>query len=56
MARQLAEACGWQRTPEYLVRDHLFTAKFSSGGFGLWAFVTGQLRFTRLGKIGMRSG
>jgi transposase InsO family protein len=22
MARQLAEACSWQRTPEYLVRDH----------------------------------
>jgi transposase InsO family protein len=22
MARQLTEACGWDRTPEYLVRDH----------------------------------
>jgi transposase InsO family protein len=22
MARQLTEACGWERTPEYLVRDH----------------------------------
>jgi transposase InsO family protein len=22
MARQLTEACGWERTPKYLVRDH----------------------------------
>jgi hypothetical protein len=34
----------------------LFTAKFSPGGFGPWAFVTGQLRLARHGKTGMRNG
>jgi hypothetical protein len=49
VARQLAEACGWDGTPEYLVRD-LFTAKFSPGGFGPWAFGTGRLRPLTLAK------
>lgn len=36
--------------------ETLFTAKFSSAGFGPWAFVTGPLRFAHPGKMGLRNG
>jgi hypothetical protein len=57
VARQLTEACGWERVPEYLVRDRgLFTVKFSPGGFGPWAFGTGQLRHAHPGEMGIWNG
>jgi hypothetical protein len=34
----------------------LFIAKFSPGGCGPWAFMTGQLRLAHSGKTGMRNG
>jgi hypothetical protein len=33
----------------------LFTAKYSPGDFGPWAFVTGQLRHAHPGKMDMRN-
>jgi hypothetical protein len=45
IARQLTEACGWELTPSYVIRDRTAsTARYSNGGFAPWAFVTGQSR------------
>jgi hypothetical protein len=57
MAQQLIEACGWEWTPNYIVRDRdsvyveIFTRRFAP-----WAFVTGPLPVARPGKMGMRNG
>ena len=42
MARQLTEACGWERTPEYLVRDR--------------DAVYGEIFTRRLRTMGIREG
>jgi hypothetical protein len=55
----VTEACGWDwtlRANTWFGIVTLFTAKFSPGGFELWAFVTGQLRHAHHGKMGIRNG
>jgi hypothetical protein len=57
MARQLTEACDWEWNPSYI--SAIVTgsmAKFSPGGFVPWAFVTGQLRPARHGRMDIRNG
>ena len=57
IARQLTEACGWEWTPSYIVRDRDGSmARFSPGGFAPWAFVTGQPRHARHGRMAIRNG
>jgi hypothetical protein len=57
MARQLTAACGWDGTPEYLVRDHdsvygeIFTRRLRAMGIR-----AGRLRPAHPGKMGMRNG
>jgi hypothetical protein len=56
VARQLTEACGWEWTPSYIIRDRdrvygeIFTPRF-----GLLAFGTSPLRLAPLGKIRCKS-
>jgi hypothetical protein len=57
IALQLTEACGWERTPKYIVRDPTGSmARFSPGSFAPWAFVTGQPRPNRPGRMAIRNG
>jgi hypothetical protein len=57
MAQQLIEACGWEWTPNYIVRDRdsvygeVFTRRFAP-----WAFGTGQPRHARHGRTDIRNG
>jgi hypothetical protein len=57
IARQLTEACGWEQTPEYLVRDRdsvygeIFTRRVRAMGIR-----DRQLRRAHPGKTGMRNG
>jgi hypothetical protein len=57
MARQLTEACGWERKPSYIIRDRdRVYGAFSSGGFALWAFVIAQPRPNRHGRTAIGNG
>jgi hypothetical protein len=58
MARQLTEACGWERRPNtWFGIVTLFTAKFSSGGFArppltsIRDLTSAKFSWTRLGAI-----
>jgi hypothetical protein len=54
IARQLTEACGWERPPSYVIRDRdRVYGGFSPGGFAPWAFVIAPLRH---GRMAIRNG
>jgi hypothetical protein len=56
IARQLTEACSWEWTPEYIVRDRDSAyGEISPGCFAPWAFATGQPRQNRHGRMDMRN-
>ena len=56
IARQLTEACGWEPVPNTSSAIvTVSTARYSSGGFAPWAFVTGPPRRDRHGRMAIRN-
>jgi hypothetical protein len=57
IARQLSEAYGWQRAPQYIVRDRdCIYGDVLSVAFARWAFGIGQSHHDRHGRTDMLRG
>src|SRR5262245_3258671 len=57
IARQLTEACAWEGTPQYLIRDRMPPmARSLSGALQPWAYEIDRSRHARHGKTDMRRG
>src|SRR5437588_12630389 len=57
LAHQVTEACGWENTPRYLLRDRTASmAPCSSGVFERWASAIGRPRRDRHGSTATAKG
>jgi nicotinamide riboside kinase len=57
IARQLIEAFGWEYAPKYFIRDRdRAYGEVFTDAFARWAYVTGQRRRDRHGRMDMLNG
>jgi hypothetical protein len=57
IANQITEACGWEQSPRYPIRDRKGpTVRPSSEGFDQWAFAIDRRRRVPHGKTDMLKG